>query len=85
MGTIQGFCASIQARAIWPGVALVLSDPLKQVNQGPVRLSIFRIEAWDGIAEVETVERRRFVDCPGQETFAVPPRRDCCFQVCAFA
>jgi len=34
IGTIQGFCASGQAIAIWAGVAFFRRDPAEQSHQG---------------------------------------------------
>ena len=68
MGTIQGFCASSQARAICAGVALfALGDWLNEVDQGQVGLARLRREARHDVAEVGRIELGVLVDLAGEE------------------
>ena len=49
---------------------LPLCDAAEQIDECQVRFPRLGIEAGDGVAEVVAVERRAFVDLPGQEALA---------------
>ncbi len=67
MGTIQGFCASSQAKAIWAGVApFSWAMLLEQVDHRPVGLDGFLREAGIAAADVGAVEGGGLVDLAGQ-------------------
>ena len=67
MGTIQGFCASSQASAIWAGVAPFLrGDPLQQINHRPVGFDRLRRKAGIAAADIGAVEGRVLVNLAGQ-------------------
>ena len=71
IGTIHGFWASSQARAICAGVApFSCADPAQQIDERLVCLHGFRSEAWNRAADVGAVELGVLVDLSGEEAFA---------------
>ena len=69
IGTIHGFWASSQARAIFSSRCCLLSfcDFAQQINQRLIRFSSFLGKARDDVAEIGTVELRIFVDLAREE------------------
>ena len=70
IGTIQGFCASSQASAIWAGVAFFRSAiVVEQIDQRLIRFPRLRRKAGNDVAEVGAVERRVLVDLSREKAF----------------
>ena len=71
MGTIQGFCARSQARAICAGVAfLCFGDAASRSTRAWLALQGFGGEAREGAAEVVAVEFGVLIHRAGEEALA---------------